>query len=124
MENQAWTVDGEKFIWRKRNLSYNALIEPSSVAAIIKMTQRLLLKRIPSREPTWEKAKNATMIVAIPIHWIVDGRSPNAITATMAVHSGLVARMGVAMDSGKCFKAKKASVHELPTNADLRNNRP
>ena len=47
-----------------------------------------------------------------------------ATTANRIVQTGLVARMGVATEIGRCLSAKKAHDHEVPTITDFRNNNP
>ena len=47
-----------------------------------------------------------------------------APTANRIVHTGLVARIGVATEIGRCLSAKKAHDQEAPTIIDLMISRP
>ena len=42
--------------------------------------------------------------------------------ANAMVHNGLVARIGAAIEMGKCFSAKNANIQDVPTMADLLNS--
>ena len=61
-------------------------------------------------------------MMVTPSHWPTLGRSFISSTAMNTVQSGLLARMGAAIDIGKCLSANEAKIQELPAITDLRNN--
>ena len=50
----------------------------------------------------------------MPTHCHRSGRSLRNRTAMVMVQKGLLARIGAAMDIGRCLSAKDAKIHELP----------
>ena len=79
---------------------------------------------MPSLRPTSEIAKKEIRMMATPSHCIGEGRSCIATVAMSIVHNGLLARIGAAIDIGRCLSAKEAKIHEVPAMIALRNNWP
>ena len=63
-------------------------------------------------------------MTATPTHCSGFGRSCMKTVAIEIVHSGLLARIGAAIDIGKCLRAKDAKIHELPAMIAFENNCP
>jgi hypothetical protein len=62
-------------------------------------------------------------MMVIPPHCHKSGRSLKKKTAIVMVQSGLLARIGAAIDIGRCLRANDAKIQELPAISDFRNNR-
>jgi hypothetical protein len=79
---------------------------------------------MPSFRPAKDKPTNDTNVVATPAISSPLGRSPSTSSAPINVHTGPVARIGDAIDSGRCFTAKYEHIHDAATMVDLINNSP
>ena len=81
-------------------------MQPSKVAPMMAKTHLLRLKLIPSKELVFEKVKYAQKDMINPIHCKGLNCSPKIMSAPIRVQMGPDARRGVAMDMGKCLRAK------------------
>ena len=62
--------------------------------------------------------------MATPSHCRGAGRSCMNSVAIRIVHSGLLARIGPAIDIGKCLRANEAKIHELPATTAFSDSNP
>src|SRR5579859_6333649 len=79
---------------------------------------------MPSFAPAIESPTNEPSVVTIPSISSHAGRSARTTSAPTSVQTGTVARIGAAIDTGRCLTAKYEQTHETATTKDFNNRSP